>query len=335
EIDPDGRSRSFHIQNVVVYCRVHFLRNIEEAVGKRKAQEVSGRMTSLLDCGSRDDYFRLCDLLMNRETNPKVVEFVRHKRNPDIACGLNKFCSQIPGEIFDRVRHHTNAAEQSHNKAYSFGRRQTLLQGLTSGWKLDRRDVDQHKARSDFGIRHAYRTDDMEANYSRHQKREETRRRRRTEQAQAQAPDPIDDEPALGINFDSPPSSPPTPSRSGSVTGRQRSTPPRPRSRATASRARSAQPNLRQLAAQNVQDLDQRQRELELRRLETEQQRLEEDRQLELRRRETEQNLLEEQLRRERLANDAMETANERIQYFLQRAKQGDQQAARMLERDP
>ena len=80
----------------------------------------------------------------------------------------------------------------------------------------------------------------------------ETRRRRRTEQAQAQAPDPVDDEPALGINFDSPPSSP-TPSRSGSVTGSQRSTPPRstpprpmpprptpprPRSRATASRAR-------------------------------------------------------------------------------------------------
>ena len=68
---------------------------------------------------------------------------------------------------------------------------------------------------------------------------------------------PIDDEPALGINFDSPPSSP-TPSRSGSVTGSQRSTPPRstpprptpprstpprptpprPRSRATASHAR-------------------------------------------------------------------------------------------------
>ncbi|KAN0074245.1 hypothetical protein V8E54_008182 [Elaphomyces granulatus] len=34
--------------------------------------------------------------------------------------------------------------------------------------------------------------------------------------------------------------------------------------------------------------------------------------------RETEQTLLEEELRRERLANDAMETANERIQYILQ-----------------
>jgi hypothetical protein len=32
--------------------------------------------------------------------------------------------------------------------------------------------IDQHKARSDFGIRHAYETDDMEAHYSGHQKRE-------------------------------------------------------------------------------------------------------------------------------------------------------------------
>ncbi|OXV07623.1 hypothetical protein Egran_04612 [Elaphomyces granulatus] len=181
-IDPEGRSVSCHIQNIAIYCRVHFLRNIEQAVGKRKAQEVSGRMVSLLDCQSKEDYFHLCELLIERESNPKVIDWVKHKRNPDIACGLNKFCSLIPypgqhGEdlevdIFEKLRNHTNAAEQTHNKSYAFGRRQTLLQGVVSGRKLDIRDIDQHKARSDYGIRHAYRTDDMEANYSRQQMRE-------------------------------------------------------------------------------------------------------------------------------------------------------------------
>jgi hypothetical protein len=73
--------------------------------------------------------------------------------------------------------------------------------------------------------------------------------------------------------------------------------------------------------------LEQRQRELELRRLETDQRQLDEDRQFELRRRETEQKRREEEVRRESLAND-------RTEYLLQRARQGDQQAAGMLERD-
>jgi hypothetical protein len=57
-------------------------------------------------------------------------------------------------------------------RALEASRDHIIANKFASGWKLDRRDVDQHKARSDFGIRHAYRTDDMEANYSRHQKRE-------------------------------------------------------------------------------------------------------------------------------------------------------------------
>ena len=40
--------------------------------------------------------------------------------------GLNKNCSSIPVYIYDSIRNHTNAAEQSHYKANAAGRRLTL-----------------------------------------------------------------------------------------------------------------------------------------------------------------------------------------------------------------
>jgi hypothetical protein len=66
EIDPEDRSRSFHIQNVAIYCRIHFLRNVEQAAGKRDPRGVSARMKALLQCKSKDEYLTLCDLLISK-----------------------------------------------------------------------------------------------------------------------------------------------------------------------------------------------------------------------------------------------------------------------------
>ncbi|KAN0067108.1 hypothetical protein V8E54_014755 [Elaphomyces granulatus] len=151
-IDPKG------VALAAIYCRVHFLRNIEQAVGKRKAQEVS-----LLDCQSNFTYVNC----LSRESNPKVIDLVRHKRNPDIACGLNKFCSLIPVDMFEKLRNYTNAAEQTHNKSHAFGRRQTLLQGVVSSTY----------GISTNGIRHAYARTTWRPIIP------ETRRRRRDERA--------------------------------------------------------------------------------------------------------------------------------------------------------
>ena len=40
-----------------------------------------------------------------------VANWVRHKRHPVIALGLNKHCSLINHKLFDRLRHYTNAVE--------------------------------------------------------------------------------------------------------------------------------------------------------------------------------------------------------------------------------
>ena len=40
-----------------------------------------------------------------------VANWVRYKRHPVIASGLNKYCSLINYKLFDRLRHYTNAVE--------------------------------------------------------------------------------------------------------------------------------------------------------------------------------------------------------------------------------
>ena len=60
-----------------------------------------------------------------------VANWARHKRHPVIASGLNKHCSLINHKLFDRLRHHTNAVEQTANKSYAFGIRQFLLPAVT------------------------------------------------------------------------------------------------------------------------------------------------------------------------------------------------------------
>ena len=63
-IDPERRSVSCHIQNIAIYCPVHF--SPKYSVAKKKAQEVSGQMTSLLECQSREEYFHLCEPLIGK-----------------------------------------------------------------------------------------------------------------------------------------------------------------------------------------------------------------------------------------------------------------------------
>ncbi|PGG96334.1 hypothetical protein AJ80_09842 [Polytolypa hystricis UAMH7299] len=162
ELDPQNHPCSWQLKNIVIFCHVHFFRSISNLV-KPEDRHISvyNRMTSLLNCQSEEQYMELCNLLI----------------------GLNKFCSLIPHSIYDSVRNHTNAAEQTHNKSYAFGRAQALLPAVLSTRKLDKLDIMQHKARQTHGIHHGYRDDSMQAHYQRHITREEILKRKRTEQA--------------------------------------------------------------------------------------------------------------------------------------------------------
>ena len=52
------------------------------------------------------------------------------KKNPVIKAGLCKGCSKIDPIFFDRLRNHTNAVEQSHQKSYASGKYLTLVEAV-------------------------------------------------------------------------------------------------------------------------------------------------------------------------------------------------------------
>lgn len=132
--------------NILIICRFHFLRTISKLV--QQTGDLSDhysstryRMESLLTCSTREEYFHLIDLLEGKRPNylrtrsnfytahkaPKVAEWARHKRHSVIAAGLNKACSLMKSEYFEKIRNITNAVEQSHYMSYYMGTYDTLL----------------------------------------------------------------------------------------------------------------------------------------------------------------------------------------------------------------
>ncbi|BCR90626.1 uncharacterized protein ACHE_60512A [Aspergillus chevalieri] len=180
EIDPQHQDIIWHLQRIIVFCRVHFQRSILKAIGtNNQGSPLWSRMMSLLDCRSEDDYDRLLDLLITYE-NANVQNWAVQKKGKVIKAGLNKACSKIQPHYFDVLRNHTNAVEQSHQKSYASGKYLTLVQAVKNSAKLDRDDIVQYNNFQDFNIHHSYRTSNMEANYLRHMSRERSRKRRRS-----------------------------------------------------------------------------------------------------------------------------------------------------------
>jgi len=68
-IDPKKRDWKWHLKRTLIFCRVHFLRSIDQLVGttNKAPDSVYGRMRALLSCQSRKEYFQLCDLLIGKE----------------------------------------------------------------------------------------------------------------------------------------------------------------------------------------------------------------------------------------------------------------------------
>jgi hypothetical protein len=68
EIDPQHQDITWHLQHIIVFCRVHFQRTILKCIGTNKhGSPLWSRMMSLLDCKSEDDYDSLLDLLISTD----------------------------------------------------------------------------------------------------------------------------------------------------------------------------------------------------------------------------------------------------------------------------
>lgn len=163
-----------------MFCRVHFQRNILQVIGtNQKGSYLWSRMMELLTCQTEDQYDEMVNLLIKYES-PQVQNWAIQKKSAVIKAGLNKACSKIRPFYFDKLRNHTNAVEQSHQKSYATGKYLTLVEAVKNSAKLDKDDIQQYQGFQNFNMHHSYRTSNMEANYIRHQQRERNRKRARS-----------------------------------------------------------------------------------------------------------------------------------------------------------
>ncbi|KAA8650978.1 uncharacterized protein ATNIH1004_003669 [Aspergillus tanneri] len=148
----------WHVEHVMIFCRIHFLRGVEEVVGKcQQHTELFKRMMALLDCESEEDYIELVQhLLHTADPESKQEGWALHKADPVIAAGLNKSRSRMDSEDFDEATAHTNAAEQTHEKGLAMGRALSIVKAVQTGYHLDKRDMAQYDTRDLYGIRHSY-----------------------------------------------------------------------------------------------------------------------------------------------------------------------------------
>ncbi|CAG8980989.1 hypothetical protein HYALB_00013550 [Hymenoscyphus albidus] len=183
EVDVLNRSWQWHVKQAIIYCTIHFKRGILRAAGTgTSSTELHKRMEQLLYTKSREEYFELCDLLIDSEYSSKqVVDWTKHKQHECIASGINPHCTGIQNELFERTRRHTNAVEQTHFKSNSLGKRLSLLKAVKYGELLYRRDMNQYKGKVEHGVNHTWRSNALSARFAISEAKE--RRKRRQEEA--------------------------------------------------------------------------------------------------------------------------------------------------------
>ena len=64
------------------------------------------------------------------QSSENVINWAIHKEQSSIASGINRFCSRMDPGLFQKVRNHTNATEQTHYKSNALGRRLPLLRAI-------------------------------------------------------------------------------------------------------------------------------------------------------------------------------------------------------------
>jgi hypothetical protein len=64
------------------------------------------------------------------QSSGNIINWAIHKEQPSIASGINRFYSRMDSSLFQKVRNHINATEQTHYKSNALGRRLSLLQAI-------------------------------------------------------------------------------------------------------------------------------------------------------------------------------------------------------------
>ncbi|OBT75678.1 hypothetical protein VF21_05187 [Pseudogymnoascus sp. 05NY08] len=181
DIDDHHRPWQWHVQHVIIYCTIHFKRGILKAVGTALSRSfLREQMEQLLYVSTQEEYFELCNLIINDATTTEQIRFwVIHKKQPCIASGLNAACSLMDKELFIQTRRHTNAVEQTHWKSTSLGKQLSILKAIQMGQILDDTDLKQYLVKVTHRINHSWRSNSLSSRYALQESRHRRKRRHR------------------------------------------------------------------------------------------------------------------------------------------------------------
>jgi len=179
--------------HINMFCHIHFYRSIGKAAGATGYSLVSvhSRMKELVRVTSREDYFLLCEALIESSDSTEAVQnWAVHKQQPVIASGLNRHCSQIPISIWDNIRKNINSVEQTHFRSNTWGRRLPLLRAIQYAANLDEIDLKRLNAYQSHGIPISHRNRSLLSRFEEVVRTDVSRRRSR------QSEEEDDDNPA-------------------------------------------------------------------------------------------------------------------------------------------
>jgi hypothetical protein len=112
-----------HLQHVIVFCTVHFNRNIDNSA---HSSTIKQKMRSLLHQRSAE----ACTDLLREIERLGARDWVRNKRRSYILAGLNKYCSLMDPEHWAVADRNTNHTEAGHAQMNRLGTGLTLLRAI-------------------------------------------------------------------------------------------------------------------------------------------------------------------------------------------------------------
>ena len=118
-------SSSEHIQHVLVFCSVHFLRGVQQSFQKEDLKFLLRQMSELSNAQDCHDF-----LMSIKQKYPESTKWIDHKSTAWIISGLNVNCFKGSASSWYLASRDANAAEASHAQDNTLGRGQSILSAV-------------------------------------------------------------------------------------------------------------------------------------------------------------------------------------------------------------
>ncbi|SMR41984.1 unnamed protein product [Zymoseptoria tritici ST99CH_1E4] len=139
-IDYLNRPWKEHLEHVIIYCVVHWNRNLFQAAGTHKdsADPIHRRMQALREITSKEAWDKEIEALKGHP-NPAVAAWAKQKNFRIVRCGLAPAYSRMDKAMWEAIRCHTNLIESTGSLSNTRGRKLPIMTAIKEGRDTDRK----------------------------------------------------------------------------------------------------------------------------------------------------------------------------------------------------